>query len=158
MLHINSLRSCCVAPNQPLWHLWQYCIALHLRDCSQFCTLWQTLNSQCQILTTEGVRRWSDEEEKGGWGAMRQAGSWRNALSGSCSALFVRFSATCVEKKSVQETRTAGEVLGDILKQTKHYPALNLSRCFFSTFQEYSLSVENILYISKLLCITGARV
>lgn len=66
-------------------------------------------------------------------------------------------SATCVEKKSVQDIRTAGEVLGDVLKQTKHYPALNLSRCFFSIFQEYSSSVENILYISKLLCIKGAR-
>lgn len=52
--------------------------------------------------------------------------------------LLLRPVCSPVEKKSVQEIRTAGEALGGVLKQAKHYPALNLSRCFYSYFQEYS--------------------
>lgn len=62
-------------------------------------------------------------------------------------------SAMCVEKKSNREIRAAGKGLDGVLWKTKHDPAFDLSRCFFRN----TLRVDNILILSKLLCIKGTR-
>lgn len=62
----------------------------------------------------------------GGEGHIRQAETWRNALSGSGSVPIVPPpTMQWVEKKhkGIQGTRTAGEALGNVLEQTKVSPA-----------------------------------
>lgn len=55
-LQINHLGIAC----------WQHCIALHLRDLSLLCTLWQTLNPQCQILTAKKKSKTAEWREREG--------------------------------------------------------------------------------------------
>ncbi len=91
---------------------WQCCIAVHLRECSLICTLSQTtavtdLESQMRNLDYKATWRTEEKEEdsgvtgkrKRGGGLLRQAGTWRNVLSGSCSALFVSLCNVCGKEK-----------------------------------------------------------
>lgn len=112
MLYKNFFCSCCEAPKRPLWHLWLTAPhhitpkgALSLSETTAVTDLespmpnpdyratWRTEEMEKHIKIAEWRR------ERAGRRVLRQVGTWRNVLSGSCSAMFVSLCNVCQEEK-----------------------------------------------------------